>query len=95
MHCCIPSALTEPFGLSVAEAMLCGTPVIAFNRGSMPELIKNAQTGFLVNTVDEAAEAVGWLRQISRADCYDWANSQFSSDKMVKDYWELYNRVLN
>ncbi|SDH96589.1 glycosyltransferase family 4 protein [Mucilaginibacter sp. P25] len=90
-----PISFDEPFGLSVAEAMLCGTPVIAFNRGSMPELIKNAQTGFLVNTVDEAAEAVGWLRQISRADCYDWANSQFSSDKMVKDYWELYNRVLN
>ncbi|NVM62015.1 glycosyltransferase involved in cell wall biosynthesis [Mucilaginibacter sp. SG538B] len=90
-----PISFDEPFGLSVAEAMLCGTPVIAFNRGSMPELVKNAQTGFLVNTVDEAAEAVGWLRQISRADCYDWANSQFSSDKMVKDYWELYNRVLD
>ncbi|QEM05411.1 glycosyltransferase family 4 protein [Mucilaginibacter rubeus] len=90
-----PISFDEPFGLSVAEAMLCGTPVIAFNRGSMPELIKNAQTGFLVNTVDEAAEAVGWLRQISRADCYNWANSQFSSDKMVKDYWELYNRVLD
>ncbi|WEA03421.1 glycosyltransferase family 4 protein [Mucilaginibacter sp. SJ] len=89
-----PISFDEPFGLSVAEAMLCGTPVIAFNRGSMPELIKNAQTGFLVNTVDEAAEAVDWLDQISRADCYDWANSQFSSDKMVKDYWELYNRVL-
>jgi len=90
-----PISFDEPFGLSVAEAMLCGTPVIAFNRGSMPELVKNAQTGFLVNTVDEAAEAVDWLRQISRADCYDWANSQFSSDKMVKDYWELYNRVLD
>lgn len=89
-----PISFDEPFGLSVAEAMLCGTPVIAFNRGSMPELIKNAQTGFLVNTVDDAAEAVDWLDQISRADCYDWANSQFSSDKMVKDYWELYNRVL-
>lgn len=89
-----PISFDEPFGLSVAEAMLCGTPVIAFNRGSMPELIKNAQTGFLVNTVDEAAEAVDWLGQINRADCYDWANSQFSSDKMVKDYWELYNRVL-
>lgn len=89
-----PISFDEPFGLSVAEAMLCGTPVIAFNRGSMPELIKNAQTGFLVNTVDEAAEAVDWLHQISRADCYDWANLQFSSDKMVKDYWELYNKIL-
>lgn len=90
-----PISFNEPFGLSVAEAMLCGTPVIAFNRGSMPELIKDAQTGFLVNTVDEAVDAVGWLDQISRADCYDWANSQFSSEKMVSDYWELYKKILN
>jgi glycosyltransferase involved in cell wall biosynthesis len=89
-----PISFNEPFGLSVAEAMLCGTPVIAFNRGSMPELIKDAQTGFLVNTVDEAVDAVDWLDQISRADCYDWANSQFSSEKMVRDYWELYNKIL-
>jgi glycosyltransferase involved in cell wall biosynthesis len=89
-----PINFDEPFGLSVAEAMLCGTPVIAFNRGSMPELIKDAQTGFLVNTVDEAVDAVGWLDQISRADCHEWANSRFSSDKMVNDYWELYKRIL-
>ncbi|HEX8018470.1 glycosyltransferase family 4 protein [Mucilaginibacter sp.] len=89
-----PISFNEPFGLSVAEAMLCGTPVIAFNRGSMPELIKDAQTGFLVNTVDEAVDAVDWLDQISRADCYDWANSQFSSEKMVSDYWALYNKIL-
>lgn len=89
-----PISFDEPFGLSVAEAMLCGTPVIAFNRGSMPELIKDAQTGFLVNTVDEAVDAVDWLDQISRADCYDWANSQFSSEKMVSDYWALYNKIL-
>jgi glycosyltransferase involved in cell wall biosynthesis len=89
-----PISFDEPFGLSVAEAMLCGTPVIAFNRGSMPELIKDAQTGFLVNTVDEAVDAVDWLDQISRVDCYDWAKSQFSSEKMVSDYWELYNKIL-
>jgi len=89
-----PISFNEPFGLSVAEAMLCGTPVIAFNRGSMPELIKDAQTGFLVDTIDEAVDAIGWLDQISRADCYDWANSQFSSEKMASDYWELYNRIL-
>jgi glycosyltransferase involved in cell wall biosynthesis len=89
-----PINFDEPFGLSVAEAMLCGTPVIAFNRGSMPELIKDAQTGFLVNTVDEAVDAVDWLDQISRADCYDWANSQFSSKKMARDYWALYNKIL-
>src|SRR5205807_6339074 len=49
----------EPFGLSVVEAMACGTPVIAFRRGSMPELIDDGTTGFLVDTTEQAAEAVG------------------------------------
>ena len=90
-----PINFNEPFGLSVAEAMLCGTPVIAFNRGSMPELIKQKETGFLVNTVDEAVDAVSALNKINRSDCYNWATSQFSSDKMVSDYYELYQRILN
>jgi glycosyltransferase involved in cell wall biosynthesis len=90
-----PINFNEPFGLSVAEAMLCGTPVIAFNRGSMPELIKHQETGFLVNTVDEAVEAVSALNKINRQICYDWATSQFSSDKMVSDYYQLYEQLLN
>ncbi|MDN5285156.1 MAG: glycosyltransferase [Mucilaginibacter sp.] len=89
-----PINFNEPFGMSVAEAMLCGTPVIAFNRGSMPELIKNAETGYLVNTVDEAVEAVSRINIINRADCYNWASSQFSCDKMVGDYLGLYKRIL-
>ena len=64
-----PINFNEPFGLSVAEAMLCGTPVIAFNRGSMPELIKHEETGFLVNTVDEAVDAVSDLNKINRSNC--------------------------
>jgi len=89
-----PINFNEPFGLSVAEAMLCGTPVIAFNRGSMPELIKHEETGFLVNTVDEAVEVVSALNKINRQNCYDWATSQFSSEKMVSDYFELYQQIL-
>jgi glycosyltransferase involved in cell wall biosynthesis len=89
-----PISFNEPFGMSVAEAMLCGTPVIAFNKGAMPELIKDAQTGFLVNTVDEAVEAVSRLSEINRIDCYNWANSQFSCDKMVGDYLNLYQKIL-
>lgn len=89
-----PINFNEPFGLSVAEAMLCGTPVIAFNRGSMPELIKDKETGFLVHTVDEAVEAVNSLSSINRQACFDWANSQFSCDKMVSDYLELYKQIL-
>jgi len=89
-----PINFNEPFGMSVAEAMLCGTPVIAFNKGSMPELIKHEQTGFLVNTIDEAVDAVNQIKSINRQDCYNWSNSQFSSKKMVNDYLKLYEQIL-
>ena len=89
-----PINFNEPFGMSVAESMLCGTPVIAFNKGSMPELIKDAETGFLVNTVDEAVEAVAKLPTINRETCRDWATAQFSSEKMVDDYYKLYQQIL-
>jgi glycosyltransferase involved in cell wall biosynthesis len=89
-----PISFNEPFGMSVAEAMLCGTPVIAFNKGSMPELIKNAKTGFLVNTVDEAVDAVNQLHHIARIDCHEWASTQFSGEKMVADYLGLYKKIL-
>ena len=89
-----PINFNEPFGMSVAEAMLCGTPVIAFNKGSMPELIQDKKTGFLVNTIDEAVDAVTQLNNITRKDCFDWANSQFSRDKMVEDYYRLYQQIL-
>jgi len=89
-----PINFNEPFGMSVAEAMLCGTPVIAFNKGSMPELIQHEKTGFLVNSVDEAVDAISALKNIIRKDCRDWAASQFSSDKMVDDYYKLYHEIL-
>jgi glycosyltransferase involved in cell wall biosynthesis len=89
-----PINFNEPFGMSVAEAMICGTPVIAFNKGSMPELIKDNETGFLVNTIDEAVEAVNKLPAINRANCRDWATAQFSSEKMVDDYYKLYQHIL-
>ncbi|MDB5157556.1 MAG: glycosyltransferase [Mucilaginibacter sp.] len=89
-----PINFNEPFGLSVAEAMLCGTPVIAFNKGSMPELIKDNETGFLVNTIDEAVNAVECLKDIKREDCYNWATAQFSCNKMASDYLKLYQQIL-
>lgn len=89
-----PINFDEPFGMSVAEAMLCGTPVIAFNRGSMPELIRHEETGFLVSNVAEAVDAVNNLSGINRVDCYYWAASQFSCEKMAGDYFELYKKIL-
>ncbi|WP_316841405.1 glycosyltransferase family 4 protein [Pedobacter gandavensis] len=89
-----PINFEEPFGLSVAESMICGTPVIAFNRGSMPELIKDQETGFLVDNVDEAALAVKKLKLIDRNTCREWALNQFSQETMVKDYIGLYHHIL-
>jgi glycosyltransferase involved in cell wall biosynthesis len=89
-----PINFNEPFGMSVAEAMLCGTPAIAFNKGAMPELIKNGETGLLVNNVEEAVAAVNELPSISRQNCHDWANAQFSAEKMVDDYLRLYHQIL-
>lgn len=90
-----PINFKEPFGLSVVEAMLCGTPVIAFNKGSMPELIKNRKTGFLVDNTEEAVEALKQLSFIDRRDCYDHAQSEFSVEKMVDSYIAVYEKILS
>ncbi|MDB5090747.1 MAG: glycosyl transferase, partial [Mucilaginibacter sp.] len=90
-----PINFNEPFGMSVAEAMLCGTPVIAFNKGSMPELIRHEKTGFLVDNINEAVEAVNEVKNINRRDCREWSESQFSCDKMVGDYLRLYEYILD
>ena len=90
-----PINFHEPFGLSVAEAMLCGTPVIAFDKGSMPELILPGKTGFLVNNVDEAVEALQQLASVHRMDCHLWAKSQFSQEKMVQDYCNAYQLIID
>lgn len=89
-----PISFEEPFGLSVVEAMICGTPVIAFNRGSMPELIVNGKTGFLVNNVEEAIEAVNSVEFIDRRACTEWASSNFSRQQMVDGYLEVYGKIL-
>ena len=90
-----PISFNEPFGLSVAEALMCGTPVIAINLGSMPELVQNGKTGFLVNTVREASEAVEKIQSISRKICREWAYSKFSRKVMINGYLDVYNKILN
>ncbi|MBE7178340.1 MAG: glycosyltransferase family 4 protein [Mucilaginibacter polytrichastri] len=90
-----PIFFDEPFGMSVAEAMLCGTPVIAYNRGSMPELIDNGRTGFLVHNKHEAVDALNELSTLNRSDCHAWANAHFTQEKMVADYVKVYEKVLS
>lgn len=89
-----PINFAEPFGLSVAEAMLCGTPVIAFNKGSMPELIKDKETGFLVDDVAQAVLAVANIDKLNRENCRNWTIGRFSKEKMVEDYLSLYQQIL-
>jgi glycosyltransferase involved in cell wall biosynthesis len=89
-----PIAFDEPFGLSVVEAMACGTPVIAFDRGSMPELIQSGESGFLVNTVTEAVEAVARIDTIDRAYCRRHVEKHFTVERMIRDYTHVYEAIL-
>lgn len=86
-------AFAEPFGLSVVEALATGTPVVAFRRGSMPELIRHGRTGFLVDDVCEAVGAVGHLDSLHRQDCRDDVEARFTAERMVADYAELFARI--
>jgi len=89
-----PINFNEPFGLSVIESMACGTPVITFNRGSMPELIENGKCGFLVNTVDEVIDAVRRIKDIDRAYCRHHVEQYFTADQMVEKYIQVYETIL-
>ena len=90
-----PISFEEPFGLSVAEAMMCGTPVIAFAKGSMPELIVNGVTGFVVDDVPGAVAAIKRLNEISPFACHKHALKNFSRTRMARDYMEVYESILN
>jgi glycosyltransferase involved in cell wall biosynthesis len=88
-----PISFEEPFGLSVAEAMMCGTPIVAFNRGSMKELIIDNKTGFLVNNIEEAVVAVTKITSIKRCECRRHAMEKFSSEVMALSYMKLYEQI--
>lgn len=85
----------EPFGLSVIEAMACGTPVIAYRRGSMPELIDDGVTGFLVDSFDDAVAAIERIGEIDRAACRKAVAERFTVERMADRYLDLYRRLLN
>lgn len=85
----------EPFGLSVAEAIACGTPVIANKRGSMPELVVDGVTGILVDTVDEAIERFSEVDKISPSECREKGKEVFSAEVVAKRYLEVFAKLVN
>jgi len=84
----------EPFGYSVVEAMACGTPVLAFRRGSMPELIEHGETGFLVDDVPGAVEAVALTEGLDRAAIRERAVARFGIARMIDAYLDAYAAVV-
>lgn len=84
----------EPFGLVMIEAMACGTPVIAFNRGSVPEVVEHGKTGFVVNTKEEMVSAMKNINQIERQACRKRVEENFGLEQMVDKYEQLYERLL-
>jgi glycosyltransferase involved in cell wall biosynthesis len=84
----------EPFGLVMIEALACGTPVIAWPCGSVPEVIEPGVTGFLVNSVEDAVQAVENLPSLSRRRCRERFEERFSVERMTRDYVALYEKLL-
>jgi glycosyltransferase involved in cell wall biosynthesis len=84
----------EPFGLVMIEALACGTPVIAFNHGSVSEVITDGQSGFIVTNIDEAVEAVSKLNRISRVDCRRTFEERFTASKMAEGYVNIYKNLI-
>ena len=89
-----PIGFAEPFGLSVVEAMAAGTPVVAYNKGSMAEVIDEGLTGFLVSDITSAVAAVESAVALPRADIRRTAEARFSADHMVDRYLAVYASLL-
>jgi glycosyltransferase involved in cell wall biosynthesis len=85
----------EPFGLNMIEAMACGTPTIAFNHGSVPELIDDGVSGIIVQNVDEAVQAVGQAVLMSRRACRTMFERRFTSSRMAEEYLAIYEQILS
>jgi glycosyltransferase involved in cell wall biosynthesis len=92
--CLYPIEWEEPFGLVMTEAMACGTPVIAFDRGSAKEVVKDGKSGFIVNNIKEMVGAIRKIDEIKREDCRKWVDEKFNYQRMVDNYENLYYKII-
>ena len=88
-----PIQWPEPFGIVMIEALACGTPVIAYRSGSVPEVIEDGVTGFIVEDAEGAVDAVNHLREIDRRDCRKHFERNFSDERMARDYLNIYSKI--
>ena len=84
----------EPFGLVMIEAMACGTPVVAYRGGAVPELVEHGHNGFVVERLEDAVEAVRQLAQLSRKRCREVFEQRFTARRMVHDYVQQFERLI-
>jgi glycosyltransferase involved in cell wall biosynthesis len=93
-----PITWDEPFGLVMIEAMLSGCPVVAFGAGSVPEVVEDGVTGFIVSSAEEMADVIrpgGRLESFDRQRCRERTVEQFSRDRLVKDHLGIYEKVIS
>ncbi|MFH1610328.1 MAG: glycosyltransferase [Patescibacteria group bacterium] len=89
-----PLQYNEAFGNTMIEAMACGTPIIAFNKGSVPEVVKDQKTGFIVNNIKELGLKINKISEINSLDCRSRVLDNFTYQKMAENYEEIYYKIL-
>lgn len=89
-----PANFAEPFGLTLIESMACGAPVIGMNRGSVPEIVRDGISGYVVDTADEMAQKIMEIKKIDRYKTRKYALERFSVEKMTDGYEEIYQKIL-
>ena len=90
-----PIDWSEPFGLVMIEAMACGTPVVAWRRGSVPEVLEDGVTGYLVESIDDAVSATMRVSSLSRARCRATFEKRFTAERMAREYVSVYEQLVD
>jgi glycosyltransferase involved in cell wall biosynthesis len=90
----MPIEWNEPFGIVMAEAMACGTPVIGYPLGAVPEIVTNNFNGFLANDIGGMVEALRKIETIDRSNCRKTVEDRFSADKIIGNYLSVYHQIM-